>query len=127
MPAARRFRDLIQLYEAEIGGEMSEVERGLIKQAAALTMTAERMQADIINGLPVDSDALIRLTSTAKRVLGAISAKADKRQAASGKDPLAAHIAAKYGRRSDASPEVDIEDDESEEADDAEGIAAAAE
>jgi hypothetical protein len=80
-PAARRFRDLIAGYTAEIGGELTEVERGLVKQAAVLTLTAEQMQADIINGKPVDSDALIRISSTAKRILGAISAKASKRKA----------------------------------------------
>ena len=38
------------------------------------------MQADIVNGQPVDSDALIRIAGTAKRLLGAISAKASSRK-----------------------------------------------
>jgi hypothetical protein len=77
-PGARRFRDLVTAYTAEINGngELTEVERGLVKQAAALTLTAEAMQADIVNGKPVDADQLIRVTSTAKRILGAISARA---------------------------------------------------
>jgi len=81
-PAARRFRDLVDAYTSEIGGELTEVERGLVKQAAALTLTAEGMQADIVNGKPVDTDAMIRVTSTAKRILGAISAKAAKNKPA---------------------------------------------
>jgi hypothetical protein len=49
---ARRFRDLVAAFEAEIGGNLTEVERGLVKQAAALTIRAERPQADIVNGKP---------------------------------------------------------------------------
>jgi hypothetical protein len=49
-PAARRFRDLIQLYETEVGGVLTEVERGLIRQAAALTIRAEQLQAAIVEG-----------------------------------------------------------------------------
>jgi hypothetical protein len=75
-PSARRFRDLIKAYEGEIGGVLTEVERGLIKQAAALTLRAEGMQSDIVNGVDVDNDALIRISNTAKRILGAIATKA---------------------------------------------------
>jgi hypothetical protein len=79
-PTARRFRDLVAAFEAEIGGNLTEVERGLVKQAAALTIRAEQLQADIVNGKPVDSDALIRISSTAKRILGAIGEKAARRK-----------------------------------------------
>jgi len=79
-PTARRFRDLVAAFEAEIGGNLTEVERGLVKQAAALTIRAEQLQADIVNGKPVDSDQLIRISSTAKRILGAIGEKAAKRK-----------------------------------------------
>ena len=57
--AARRFKDLIRAYEGEIGGNLSAVERGLVAQAAALTLRSEQMQADIVNGKPVGSDDLI--------------------------------------------------------------------
>jgi hypothetical protein len=107
-PSARRFRDLIQLYEAEIGGELTEVERGLVKQAAALTLTAEGMQADIVNGKPVDPDAMIRVTSTAKRILGAISAKSAKNKP-SGPD-LASYLASKYPAKANAEP-ADADDE----------------
>src|ERR1035437_6296617 len=105
-PAARRFRDLVTAYTAEIGGDLTEVERGLVKQAAALTLTAEGMQADIINGKPVDPDALIRVTSTAKRILGAISAKAAKNKPAA--PNLASYLAATYPKP-DAEPADDAE------------------
>jgi hypothetical protein len=78
--SARRFRDLVNAFEAEIGSNLTEVERGLVKQAAALTIRAEQLQADIVNGKDVDSDALIRTSSTAKRILGAIGEKAARRK-----------------------------------------------
>jgi hypothetical protein len=78
--SARRFRDLVNAFEEEVGGPLSEVERGLIRQAAALTFKAEELQSALVNGEPVDGDQLIRLTGTAKRILSAISAKASKRK-----------------------------------------------
>jgi hypothetical protein len=101
-PAARRFRDLIQAFEAEVGGVLTEVERGLIKQAAALTMRAEQLQADIVNGKPVDGDQLIRLTGTAKRILGAISRKAETRKPPA--PTLADHIARRAANKPAGSP-----------------------
>jgi hypothetical protein len=98
-PSARRFRDLIQLYEAEIGGNLTEVERGLVRQAAALTMRAEQLQADIVNGKPVDGDQLIRVTSTAKRILGAISARAARNKPAA--PSLASFLAARAAQAAD--------------------------
>jgi hypothetical protein len=77
---ARRFRDLIRAYEDEVGGTLTESEMALVRQSAALTMQAEAMQADLVNGLAVDADQLIRISGTAKRLLGAISAKAADRK-----------------------------------------------
>jgi hypothetical protein len=125
--AGRRFRHLVDAYSAELGADLSEAELSLIRQAVGLQLLAERLQGQIVNGDAVDSDALIRLSSTSKRLLSIIASRTGQRQAASGQDPLAAHIAAKYGHRSDASPEVDTEDDESEESDAAQEIEAAAE
>ncbi|MFK4725386.1 hypothetical protein ABIE89_006486 [Bradyrhizobium niftali] len=78
--SARRFRDLVRAYEAEVGGDLTEVGRGLIRQAAALTFKAEKLQSDLVNGNPVDGDQLIRLTGTAKRILSALGEKAAKRR-----------------------------------------------
>jgi hypothetical protein len=78
--SARRFRDLVRAYEAEVAGNLTEVDRGLIRQAAALTFKAEALQSDLVNGLPVDGDQLIRLTGTAKRILSALREKASKRK-----------------------------------------------
>lgn len=83
---ARRFRDLIASYEAELGGNVSDVERDLIRQAAGLTLRAEQLQAAIVRGEPVNNDELIRLSSTSKRLLEAIHAKAAKRKTPTGGD-----------------------------------------
>jgi hypothetical protein len=77
--SARRFRDLVQSFEAEFDGDLSEADRSLIKQAATLLLKSEQMQEAVVRGEPVDSDALIRMASTAKRILAAISAKSAKR------------------------------------------------
>lgn len=84
--SARRFRDLVAAFEGEIGGNLTAVERGLVRQAAALTLRAEQLQADVINGVSVDSDVLIRVSSTAKRILSAIGERAGKRKPAEGLD-----------------------------------------
>jgi hypothetical protein len=98
-PAARRFRDLVSLFESEIGGAavLTVADRALVKQAAALTLKAEGLQADLVNGLPVDTDQLIRLSSTARRLLTAIAAKASKRKAPTAGNDLQAYLAGKAG------------------------------
>ena len=77
---ARRFRDLVEAYEAEIGGTLSESETGLVRQAAALALRCEQLQAAIVRGEIVDDDLLIRISGTAKRLLGAIAVKSDGRK-----------------------------------------------
>jgi hypothetical protein len=67
--AARRFPDICANYEAEAGGNVTELERDLIRQAAGLTLRAEQMQGAIVRGEPVNNDELVRISSTAKRGL----------------------------------------------------------
>lgn len=54
----------------------------MVKQAAALAIQSEMMQAAIINGEPVNSDELIRISSEVRRILDAIGEKAGKRKPA---------------------------------------------
>jgi len=74
----RRYRDLIEEFSTEIGGDLTQSERAMVKQAAALAIKGEMMQAAIINGEPVDSDELIRLSSEVRRILDAL--KSGKRK-----------------------------------------------
>ncbi|WP_271554340.1 hypothetical protein [Bradyrhizobium sp. CCBAU 45394] len=47
--------------------QQSELERGLIRQAAALALRAEQLQATIVRGDSVDDDHLIRLSGEARQ------------------------------------------------------------
>jgi hypothetical protein len=69
---ARRFRDLIQEYSQECHGgsaDLSPAELGMVRQAAAMTLRAEQLQASVVRGEPVLADELIRLSSEARRIL----------------------------------------------------------
>jgi hypothetical protein len=68
---ARRFRDLIADLSREYCGEgaLSTAEFGLIRQAAAMTLQAELLQARIVRGEAVNADELIRLSSEARRIM----------------------------------------------------------
>jgi hypothetical protein len=97
---ARRFRALVDGFERDLGGgPLSICDEALVKQAANLVLATERLQAEIAAGGPVDADTLVRINSEARRAVTAVRAKA-KAQVSS--DPLAAHLAAKYGTPIDA-------------------------
>ncbi|OKO69395.1 hypothetical protein AC629_41260 [Bradyrhizobium sp. NAS80.1] len=68
--AGRRFKHLVRTYEAELGGEPTELQRGLVRQVATIQIQIERTQADIVGGSRVvDSDEVIRLSSEHRRLL----------------------------------------------------------
>jgi len=94
--SSRRFKELVETFAKEAGGILSEVDQTLLQQAASLTLAAEMMSADVVGGKPVDADALVRVNSEARRLLETLRAKTEKNRPS--QDPLAAHIAAKYGR-----------------------------
>jgi hypothetical protein len=50
--SARRFRDLVQSFEAEFDGDLSEAVRSLIKQAATLLLKSQQMQEAVVRGDP---------------------------------------------------------------------------
>jgi hypothetical protein len=103
---ARRFRDICAAYETEAGGNVSEVERDLIRQAAGLTLRAEQLQGAIVRGEAVDNDELIRLSSTAKRLLEAIRAKAAKNKP-TGAAALQEYVARKAAEKAASALEGD--------------------
>jgi len=80
---ARRYRDLVNAFTSEVGGELTEAERGLVRQAATVSLRAEQLAADLVNGKPVDDDLLIRLAGAARRLLDTIGNKAADRRPAS--------------------------------------------
>jgi len=72
--SARRFRDLIAGFAAPYGGEaaLTVGEQALVRNAAALTLKLEQMQADAAAGRPVDSEQLTRLANSAARTLASL-------------------------------------------------------
>jgi hypothetical protein len=94
--ASRRYLELVQTFEAELGYELTELDRVMVKQAASLSLQAEQVEASVVKGLTVDPDMSIRLTSEVRRILASLNSKAAKNTPA-GQDALAAHIATKYG------------------------------
>jgi hypothetical protein len=103
---ARRFRDLISAF-SEGFGDLSEADMALVRTAATLTLKMELLQADLVAGLPVDADQLIRLAGTSKRALAAVTAKAAGRKPAT--PTMAEYWASKAAQQAD---DPDTEDDE---------------
>ena len=76
--SARRYRDLQISFADDLGGAaaLTEADKSLVRQAAALTVKSEEMQGAIIRGEPVDDEQLVRLTNAASRALTALRRKA---------------------------------------------------
>jgi hypothetical protein len=79
---ARRFKDLIENFARDLGGieSLTEAEHSLVRQAAGLTIEAERLQTQIVKGELTDTDRLIRLTNTARRILQGIRKREKPKQ-----------------------------------------------
>ena len=67
---ARRFRDLVAAFVADQGGLdlCSEVKLGLLRRLAACTVRAEMLEAQMVNGEPVNVSELCALASTTVRL-----------------------------------------------------------
>ena len=80
--SAKRYYDLVRQFSDELGGgNLSAMDAGLIRQAAAITLRAEQLQAQIIDptpGVQVDGDEIVRLSSECRRLLTTLRAKAAK-------------------------------------------------
>jgi hypothetical protein len=68
--SARRFRDLVNAYLADMGGadQCSDIKLGLLRRLAAVTVQSELIEARMINGEQVDIGTLCTLASTAVRL-----------------------------------------------------------
>jgi hypothetical protein len=99
-PAGRRFRYLVESYSAEIGGDgnLTEAEKAMVRQIAALQVFTERQQARVVSGEDVDADQLIRLNSEHRRLLGALHKKeATKRESSDAVAELQDYLAQSGG------------------------------
>jgi hypothetical protein len=67
--AARRFRDIASSLIADLGGDITESQMLLVRQAAMTSLQVEQLQARIVSGGDVDPELLIRLTNSQTRTL----------------------------------------------------------
>lgn len=67
---ARRFRDLVNAFVADMGGldHCSEIKLGLVRRLAATTVQAEMLEARMVNGEAIDISQLCTLASTTVRL-----------------------------------------------------------
>jgi hypothetical protein len=81
LASIRRFNDLVTQFTREVGRDLLAGEREMVRQAAAIMLRAEQLQAGLVKGEPVNPDELIRLSSEARRALRIIKASAMKPEA----------------------------------------------
>jgi hypothetical protein len=74
--AAKRYRQLVDQFTAEIGAPLSAIEGALVGQAAALVVRSEIIQTVIIAGQATDTDEAVRLASESRRILNSLRARA---------------------------------------------------
>jgi len=79
---ARRRRDLIASFTAELNRPPRERDKALIANAASLIVRCEQLHVRIVNGADVDDDQLIRLSNVATRLLTALGLDKAKPQQA---------------------------------------------
>jgi hypothetical protein len=74
---ARRLRDLIELHQADRGGQLniSEAERAIIRRASTLIVEAERLEAKFAlagEAEPADLDLYQRLSNSMRRLFESV-------------------------------------------------------
>ena len=111
---ARRFRDLIGAFSADLGDDISESDMALVRMAAILTLRAEQIQAEITAGEDIDPEVLTKLAGAARRSMQAISAKSLERKPATSMSfiEFAAQRAAELAAQADDDTDTDDENDE---------------
>jgi hypothetical protein len=69
-PGARRFRDLVNAFIADQGGEenCSEVKLGLVRRLAAASVLVEMLEVRVVAGEPIDVSEFCNLASTTVRL-----------------------------------------------------------
>jgi hypothetical protein len=70
-PGARRFRDLVNAFIADQGGEenCSEVKLGLVRRLAAASVLVEMLEVRVVAGEPIDVSEFCNLASTTVRLV----------------------------------------------------------
>jgi hypothetical protein len=79
--AARRYRDLCMSLADDLGGaaSLTEAQRALVRQAAAMIVQSEKLQGEVLRGEIVDCEQLTRLANAATRILTRLGIKRERR------------------------------------------------
>lgn len=99
----RRFRNLVNAFAAELGNQLTEADKGLIGQIAAMQIKIEGQQAAIVEGRDVDADQVIRLSSEHRRLLSALRTKSARNKPAG--PTIADYIARKVAEKAASAPD----------------------
>jgi hypothetical protein len=93
--AARRYRDLTISLADDLGGiaSLTEAQRALVRQAAAMIVQSEKLQGEVLRGEIVDCEQLTRLANAATRILSRLGIK---RTVRANPPPTIAEIAARH-------------------------------
>jgi hypothetical protein len=74
---ARRYRDLCFSFADDCGGAaaLTEAQRALVRQAAALSVQSEKLQAAMIRGEAIDDEQMTRVANSLSRILSRLGRK----------------------------------------------------
>jgi len=100
---AMRYRSLLDSYGAELGGNLTEADKALIQQIAAMQLRIEQLQAAIVEGQDVDADQIIRLSSEHRRLLTSLRGKVAMNKPAG--PTLADYLRSKAAEKAAGTPE----------------------
>jgi hypothetical protein len=88
---ARRYKDVAFSLADDLGGAtgLTEAQRALVRQIAAMTVQSEKLQGAVLRGEDVDVEQLTRLSNALSRMLHRLGLKKAKPKPSS---PLAEHF-----------------------------------
>jgi hypothetical protein len=93
--SAMRYWQLLDCYSAELGGRLTEPEKALVQQIAAMQIGIEKLQEQIVEGCDVSADEIIRLSSEHRRLLSSLRGKATKLTESNAVDDIQTYLANK--------------------------------
>ena len=72
----RRMKHLVAAFTTSLGiPSPNELEQAQIKQLAALTLAAERLATDVVKGVAVPMDDIVRVNSETRRLMKSLGVK----------------------------------------------------
>jgi hypothetical protein len=71
--SARRWKDLVEEFSQELGGELSAAEVILVKQCALVALRVEQLQADAVSGAEINDSDIVRYSNATARLFTALA------------------------------------------------------